>query len=175
MPWFWITRTKSRTSRPCKSAPSTLPSHSRAAANHSGNNSTTSKARHLLDRRGGPGGHLTGLPGQAENPADAAPGSLGPGNGRLLGPGGLVPRSGLHAIRRGVAAGLTAKRLVLTRQDMDQALLTLRTKRVPEPLVALGANVLRAGQEGDDDVYAHRSANQSHLVSHPLHECLCLS
>jgi SpoVK/Ycf46/Vps4 family AAA+-type ATPase len=73
----------------------------------------------------------------------------------------LCREAGLHAIRRGLAAGMTAKRLVLTRQDMDQALFTLRTKREPEPLAVLRANVLRASQERDDDVYAHRSANQS--------------
>ena len=72
----------------------------------------------------------------------------------------LCREAGLHAIRRGLAAGMTAKQLVLTRQDMEQALLTLRTKRVPEPLAVLGANVLRASQEGHGDVDAHRSANQ---------------
>jgi AAA+ superfamily predicted ATPase len=44
----------------------------------------------------------------------------------------LCREAGMHAIRRGIASGLAAPRLVVTRADVHQALQTLRAKRVPE-------------------------------------------
>ncbi|HEV3446383.1 MAG TPA: AAA family ATPase [Gemmataceae bacterium] len=44
----------------------------------------------------------------------------------------LCREAGIHAIRRGIASGLAAPRLVVTRADVHQALQTLRAKRVPE-------------------------------------------
>jgi transitional endoplasmic reticulum ATPase len=54
----------------------------------------------------------------------------------------LCREAGIHAIRRGIAQGLAAPRLVVTRRDMHHALQSLRTKRVPEPLPISAVNFL---------------------------------
>ena len=46
----------------------------------------------------------------------------------------LCREAGIQAIRRGLAQGLAARRLVVTQHDVRQALQSLRAKRVPEAL-----------------------------------------
>jgi ATP-dependent 26S proteasome regulatory subunit len=52
----------------------------------------------------------------------------------------LCREAGIHAICRGLAKGLAAPRLVVTRADVHQALKTLRAKRVPESVSHSPAN-----------------------------------
>ena len=44
----------------------------------------------------------------------------------------LCREAGIQAIRRGISQGLAATRLVVTQQDVREALQSLRAKRVPE-------------------------------------------
>ena len=46
----------------------------------------------------------------------------------------LCREAGIQAIRRGIVQGLSAARLVVTQQDVREALLSLRAKRVLEPI-----------------------------------------
>ena len=46
----------------------------------------------------------------------------------------LCREAGLQAIQRGIARGVAARRLRVSRQDLRQALAALRTKRVAEEL-----------------------------------------
>jgi transitional endoplasmic reticulum ATPase len=45
---------------------------------------------------------------------------------------GLCREAGLHAIHRGPAQGIPARKLVVSGQDLRQALVALRAKRVPD-------------------------------------------
>jgi SpoVK/Ycf46/Vps4 family AAA+-type ATPase len=56
----------------------------------------------------------------------------------------LCREAGIHAVQRGIAQGLEAPRLVVTRQDVYQALQTLRAKRVPELAPGQQVNLLPA-------------------------------